>query len=139
MLACYMCHDPALVDGRTVFLTFVFGLVAFLLSPFCRLINRKWQDTVALVVPLAILAYWFFFQFHLASLDQLHIDFYRSMWGQNAWKLNSGICYAFGAAFSLQILRTPPLWRRIYGGVGLLVFLGLLTSIEFIKPVVRTV
>jgi hypothetical protein len=130
-----MCHDPVLVDLRTIFLLFVFSLSAFLLSPAFPFLGRKWQDRLALLAPLAIFAYWYFFQVQLVTLDQMHINYYHSMWGQSAWKFNTGICHAFGIAFSLQILRTPPLLRRIYGGLSLLLFSALMAAIESIKPV----
>ena len=135
ILACYMCNDPRLFDGRTLFLLALFGLLAYTLSPACQWLRPRVQNQVALLLPPAILLYWFVFQRELLLTDPMSRGFYRSMWGQTAWRLNSGICIAFGIAFSLRIVRTARKQGRMYGILGLLAFVALLLGFNSIGPV----
>jgi hypothetical protein len=125
-------RPPILVNERTFVLLAVFCLMAFLVSPKSPL-PRVTQDRLVCWFPVGIFLYWFLFGLMLLSLNP-HIHYYLGFRGVIPWTVNSGICYAFGIAFSVRMLRIRQTLVRILAVFWLVVFLLLLVGIQVIRP-----
>jgi|SRR5277367_5164867 len=97
MLAWIDYSIPKLYNAKSIFLLVVFLFLAFMVSSLSPL-KKQEQDRLVLVYPALIFVYWLFFQMGLMSLDP-HVHYYLGPTGVYTWRTNSGICYAFGAAF----------------------------------------
>jgi membrane-associated HD superfamily phosphohydrolase len=135
MLAWIDYSIPKLFNAKSVVLLLVLSFLAYLVSPRSPL-DKKERDRLVLVYPLLIFVYVLLFQVFLLSLNP-HVHYYLGPTGVFTWRMNTGICCAFGVAFSLRILRTPGLGWRFYGGFFLLIFL-LLAFGSMMPPVMRT-
>ena len=127
---------PQFFNAKSVILLVVFSCIACLVSPLSPL-ERPAQDRFALFIPPAILVYWYLFQFQLMSLDP-HVHYYLSPTGYFKWMTNSSICYAFGAAFSVRLLRVRTVASRIEGVLSLLLFVLLIVFRDQMRPVLQT-
>jgi len=136
MLAWIDYSTPQFFNVKSVVLVLVFSCVAFLVSPLSPL-ERTAQDRFALLVPPAILVYWYLFQFQLMSLDP-HVHYYLSPTGYFKWMTNSSICYAFGVAFSIRLLRVRARGSRIEGVLFLLLYGFLIVFRDQMRPAMMT-
>jgi hypothetical protein len=127
---------PQFFNAKSVVLVLVFSCVAFMVSPLSPL-KRTSQDRVALFIPLAILVYWYLFQFQLMSLDP-HVHYYLSPTGYFKWMTNSSICYAFGVAFSFRLLRVRTRASRIEGVLFLVLYGFLIVFRDQMRPAMMT-
>ena len=125
---------PKLFNAKSVVLLVVFSCLAYSVSPRSAF-DRTFQDRLVLFFPPVIFVYWFLFQFQLMSLDP-HVHYYLSPTGYFAWMTNSSICYAFGVAFSVRLLRIRSSIARIEGVLFLLLY-GLLI-VSRVSPGVST-
>ena len=135
MLAWIDYSIPKLFSAKSVVLFLVLSFLAYLVSPRSPL-DKKERDRLVLVYPLLVFVYVLLFQVFLLSLNP-HVHYYLGRSGVFTWRTNTGICCAFGVAFSFRILRTPGLGWRFYGGFFLLVFL-LLALGSTMPPVMST-
>ncbi len=135
MLAWIDYSIPRLFNAKSVALFLVLSFLAYLISPRSPL-EKKEQDRLALVYPLLIFVYVLLFQILLLSLNP-SVHYYLGRSGVFTWRINTGICCAFGIAFSIRILRTPEIGWRFYGVFSLLIFLLLLLG-STMPPVVST-
>ncbi len=127
---------PKLFNEKSVMLVIAFSIMTFFVSPFSPL-NRRFQDRVTAIYLPTIFLWWFFFQFQLVSLTP-GVHYYLGRSGQFTSMMNSGICYAFGLAFSIRLLRLSREWPRIIGGVFAVLFLLLLLSGEGCRPAIMS-
>src|ERR1035438_3558722 len=125
-------RPPTLVNTRTICLLGVFVLLAFLVSPKSPL-SRKHQDRFVCWFPLGIFVYWVLFQWMLISLNP-HVHYYLSHRGVPQWRVNSGICYGFGAAFSFRMLRIQSGLARAVGVFWLLLYALLVLAFGALPP-----
>ncbi len=125
-------RPPTLLNGTSWFLLVVLSLAALLVSPLSPL-DREARRSLVLVFPAGILLYWFLFLQQLLSLDP-HIHYYLSPRGVYSWFMNTGICCAFGIAFSLDVLRGSGGRRRTYGRWSLIAFIILLLGMPVFMP-----
>lgn len=135
MFGCFICAGPRLVDGRTFMLLLSLGFLAYALCPSCHWLKPRFKRLAGLALPPAVLLSWFTFQRELLFTDDMSQAFYRSMYGEAAWKLNSAILVAFGIGFSLRAVRTADKCERVYGAFFILAFLPLLFGFSFLRPV----
>ena len=135
MLAWIDYSIPKLFSAKSVVLLLVLSFLAYLVSPRSPL-DKKERDRLVLVYPLLVFVYVLLFQVFLMSPNS-HIHYYLGPMGGFTWRMNTGICCAFGIAFSFRILRTPGLGWRFYGGFFLLLFL-LLAFGSMMPPVMST-
>ena len=136
MLAFIDYRIPKLFNERSVLLAIVFCMMAFFVSPLSPL-DRRTQDRVTAIYLPAIFLWWFFFQYQLVSLTP-GVHYYLGPSGRFTWMMNSGICYAFGLAFSIRLWRLSPEWPRVVGGVFGVLFLVLILSGEGCRPAVKS-
>ena len=136
MLAYIDRSIPKLLNTRGEFLLITLGILAFLVSPLSP-VPRKVRDNLVLLFPPGIFIYFFLFQTLLISLKP-GIIYYLSPNGIYAWIMNSGICWAFGSAFSLGIMRTQEGWRRSYGRWSLIGYILMLLLSPVLMPAVMT-
>jgi len=115
MLAWIDYSIPKLFNAKSVILLLVLIFLAYLISPRSSL-DKKERDRLVLVYPLLVFVYVLLFQVFFLSLNS-HVHYYLGPTGVFTWRMNTGICCAFGIAFSFRILRTPGLGWRFYGGV----------------------
>jgi membrane-associated HD superfamily phosphohydrolase len=123
MLAWIDYSTPKLFNAKSVVLLLVLSFLAYLVSPRSPL-DKEERNRLVLVYPLLIFVYVLLFQVFLLSLNP-HVHYYLGPTGVFTWRVNTGICCAFGVAFSVRILRTPGLERRFYGALFLVIFLFL--------------
>jgi hypothetical protein len=135
MLAWIDFSIPKLFNIKSVALFLVLSFLAYLISSRSPL-SKPERDRLALVYPLLIFFYFIFFQFFLLSFNP-SVHYYLGPSGVFVWRMNSGICCAFGIAFSIRILRTPEIGWRFYGVFSLLIFL-LITLGSLMPPVMST-
>jgi hypothetical protein len=114
----------------------VLSIAAFLVSPLSPL-DREARRSLVVVYPAAIFIYWFLFLHQLMSLDP-HVHYYLSPRGAYTWTMNTGICCAFGIAFSVDILSGSTGGRRIYGRWSLIAFIIVLLGIPVFMPPLMT-
>ena len=124
MLAFIDYSIPKFTNERTVVLAVVFSIMAFFVSPLSPLDQRKRERATALYLP-AILIWWYFFQFMCLSLTP-GIHYYWGPASRFTWLMNSGVCSAFGFAFSLRLLRLSRGKFRIEGIIFAVIFLLLI-------------
>lgn len=124
-----------LVNEQTYGLLLAFSLLAFLVSPISP-IPRRAQDRLVGWFPLPIFLYWLLFQFMLLSLNR-HVHYYLNGHSVFPCTINSGICIAFGIAFSIRTLRIKETAARIVAVFWLVVFLLLLMGVQTLRPVVQ--
>ena len=136
MLAWIDYSTPQFFNAKSVILVLVFSCLAFMVSPLSPL-ERLSQDRLALFLPPAILIYWYLFQFQLMSLNP-HIHYYLSPTGYFKWMTNSSICYAFGVAFSVRLLRVRTAGFRIEGVLFLFIFAFLIVFRDEMRPALQT-
>jgi len=130
-------NEPRYYNARSVFLLIVLAFLTYLVSPWSSM-QRKERKGLMLVYPAIIFVYWFLFQVMQFSFDP-HVHYYLGPTGLNAWMTNSFICFTFGAAFSISIMRTPGIGRRLYGSAFLVLYLLLIVlGILFRPPVMTT-
>ena len=86
-------------------------------------------------MPVMILLCWFVLQREMLFTDRMSRAFYRSMYGETAWRLNSAILIAFGIGFSLRAFRSADKREKSYGAICILGFLPLLLGFKSIGPV----
>jgi hypothetical protein len=135
MLAYIDNRIPHLFSAKSAVLFIVLGLLAYLISPRSPL-GKPERDKLALVYPPLVFVYFLLFQVFLLSLNP-SVHYYLSPSGVFVWRMNSGICCAFGIAYSIRILRTPEIGWRIYAIFWLLIFLLLLLG-GMAPPVMQT-
>jgi len=135
MLAYNDYSIPKLFNAKSVVLFLVLCFLAYLISPRSPL-EKKERDRLALVYPLLIFVYVLLFQVFLLSLNP-SIHYYLGRSGAFTWRINTGICCAFGIAFSIRIIRTPGIGWRFYGAFSLLIFLLFLLG-STMPPVMST-
>ena len=123
---------PKLFNGKSVMLLVAFGIMAFFVSPLSPLERRAQERVVACYLP-AIFVWWFLFQFQLVSLNP-HVHYYLSRGGRFSWMMNSGICYAFGLAFSVRLLRLSRGWLRVEGGAFTALYALMIFAGEALRP-----
>jgi hypothetical protein len=114
------------------FLLVALSLAALSVSPVSPL-NREARRSLVLVFPAGIFIFWFLFLQQLMSLDP-HIHYYLSPRGVFSWTMNTGICSAFGIAFSVDVLRDSTGGRRIYGRWSLIAFIIVLLGMPVFMP-----
>src|SRR6185503_20503332 len=85
-----------------------------------------------------ILLCWFILQREMLFTDRMSRAFYRSMYGETAWRLNTAILIAFGIAFSLRVFRSANKREKAYGAICIVGFLPLLVGFKSIGPVAET-
>jgi hypothetical protein len=102
-------------------LVVVFSIMAFLVSPLSVIDDRCIQDRITAFYLPAIFIWWFVFLCHLKSIIP-GIYYSYGYTGLFVWKMNSAICYAFGLAFSLRLLRLSRGWPRAMGAAFAVVF-----------------
>jgi hypothetical protein len=132
MLAYVDYSIPKLFSEKSVMLLLAFGVMAFFVSPFSHLDRRVQERVVACYLP-AIFAWWFLFQFQLVSLNP-HVHYYLGRSGRFSWMMNSGICYAFGLAFSVRLLRLSRGWLRVEGGAFTAIYALMIFAGEALRP-----
>jgi len=110
--------------------------MGFLISPLSPL-SQKIRNDLALVFPPAIFIWTFLFQIELMSLNP-HIHYYLSPNHLYSWEMNTGICWAFGFAFSVSIMRKQTGGRKIYGRSCVTAYIILLLAIPVFSPAVMT-
>ena len=135
MLAWIDNSIPSLFNAKSVVLFLVLSFLAYLISPRSAL-EKKERDKLVLVYPMLIFVYVLLFQVFLLSLNP-SVHFYLSPPKAFAWTMNTGICCAFGIAFSIQIIRTPETRWRIYAVFWLVIFMLLLLG-GMAPPVMQT-
>lgn len=135
MLAWIDYSIPRLFNEKSAVLFLVLSFLAYLISPRSPL-EKKERDRLVLVYPMMIFVYILLFQVFLLSLNP-YVHYYLSPPKAIAWTMNTGICCAFGIAFSIRILRTPEIGWRIYGVISILIFLLLLLG-GMAPPVMST-
>ncbi len=135
MLAYIDNSIPQLFSAKSVVLFLVLGFLAYLISPRSPL-GKQERDKLALVYPMLVFVYFLLFQVFLLSLNP-SVHYYLGPSGVFVWRMNSGICCAFGIAFSIRILRTPEIGWRIYAVFWLVIFLLLLLG-GMAPPVMQT-
>ncbi len=136
MLAWIDYSIPKLFNEKSVVLAVVFCIMAFFVSPLSPL-DRRTQDRVTAIYLPAMFLWWFFFQFQLVSLTP-GVHYYLGRSGRFTWMMNSSICYAFGLAFSIRLLRLSREWPRVVGGVFGVLFLLLILSGEGCRPAIQS-
>ncbi len=138
MLGCFMCTGPRLIDGRTILFLLSLGFCAYAVCPVSHWFSPKAKRFLALALPPAIFVCWFMLQRELLLTDRMNRAFYRSMYGETAWRLNSAILVAFGVAFSVRSVRGESRRERAYGVLFVLAFIPLLFGFNSINPVSET-
>jgi len=123
MLAYVDYSLPKLFNEGSVMLLVGFSVMAFFVSPLSPLDRRVQERLVACYLP-AICAWLLLVQF------QHHLG--RS--GRFSWMMNSGICYAFGLAFSLRLLRQSCGWLRAEGAVFSALYTLMILAGEALRP-----
>jgi len=132
MIAMTDYRIPTLFDEETAILAVVFSLMAFLVSPLSPLNRRIRERLTAFYLP-AIFIWWYFFQNQLMSIHP-GLRYYLSHSGRFKWMMKSDICYAFGFAFSLGLIRLSRDWPRVVGFVFAVLFLLLILGGEGCGP-----
>ena len=135
MLAWIDNRTPQLFSAKSAVLFLVLGFLAYLISPRSSL-GKQERDKLALVYPMLVFVYFLLFQVFLLSFNP-SVHYYLGPSGVFVWRMNSGICCAFGIAFSIRILRTPEIGWRIYAVLLLVIFLLLLLG-GMAPPVMQT-
>jgi hypothetical protein len=115
---------PSLLNGKTIPLVLALSAMALPVSPFFP-INRRVQERITALYLPAILIWWYLFQCQLMSLMPGG-HYYLGTNGRFAWMMNSYICYAFGLAFSIGLVRLSHGWPRAVGVSFALIFFMLL-------------
>jgi HEAT repeat protein len=138
MLGCFMCAGAQFHDGRTILLIILLTFLAYLLRLGSQWPRPKAKRFLALATPLMILLCWFVLQREMLFTDRMSRAFYRSIYGDTVWRLNSAILIAFGIAFSLRVFRGENKHQKVYGSICLLAFLPLLIGFRSIGPVAET-
>ena len=133
-----MCAGAQFHDGRTVLLTISFAFLAYALRPASKWLRPNAKRFLALATPPMILLCWFVLQRELLFTDRMSRAFYRSMYGDTAWRLNSAVLIAFGIAFSLRVFRSVDKREKSYGAICIVAFLPLLLGFKSIGPVAET-
>ena len=129
MLAWYLYPVPEFYNGKSALLLVLLSSAAFLLSPASPL-DRTKQGLFAVWLPPALFSFWLIAQL-LPSLQLSPSSLY-------VWLTNSSICYAFGAAFSVRLLRLGSRAERIEGGMFLFLYLALTLYQTVARPAVTT-
>ena len=111
---------PELFNAESVILLLVLIFLAYLVSPYSSL-GKAERDRLVLVYPLLVFVYVFLFQVSLLSVNPF-IHYYLGSKSFFTWRTNTGLCCAFGAAFSFSVLRNNNFIWRIYGGISMLLF-----------------
>lgn len=135
MLAWIDYSVPKLFSAKSVVLVIVFSFLAYLVSSRSPL-DKKERDKLVLVYPALVFVYVVLFQIFLLSLNP-SVHYYLGRSGAFTWSVNTGICCAFGIAFSIRILRTPGVGWRLYAIFFLLMFL-LLALGSLSPPIMST-
>ncbi len=109
------------------------------MSPFCKL-SRNGKDRFALWRLVGVFVWWYIFQHQLVSLRP-GITYNMSAHRVFSWTLNSGICFAFGEAYGIHLLRSASISGRLFGILGTLLYavliLGLLLSPSMLRPALQ--
>ncbi len=135
MLAWVDYSVPTFFSVKSVVLILVLGFLSFLISPLSSIENKE-RDKLALVYPALVFVYFLLFQVFLLSLNP-SVHYYLGRSGVFNWRINSGICCAFGIAFSIRIIRTPGIGWKSYGLLSLLIYLLLILGC-MMPPVMST-
>jgi len=133
-----MCAGPRFHDGRTLLLGISLGILAYLIRPSSSLLGPRLKPLVAMASPPLVLLCWFVLQRELLFTDRIGQVFYRTTYGDTAWRFNSAILIAFGIAFSFRLFRSSDKRERNYGTICMLAFLPLLLGFKSIGPVGET-
>jgi hypothetical protein len=132
-------RPPEFLNATTGYLLIVLSVLAYLMSPFCNL-SRNSKDRVAIWSLVGVFVWWFIFQHHLVSLRP-GITYYMSAHRVFSWTLNSGICFAFGEAYGIHLLRSASMFGRLFGILGTLLYgvliLELLLSPSMLRPALQ--
>jgi hypothetical protein len=129
-------RPPTLLNGMSWLLLVALSFAALSVSPISPL-GREARRSLVLVFPAGIFIFWFLFLQQLVWLNP-HIHYYLGPRGVYSWIMNTGICSAFGIAFSIDVLRDSTGGRRIYGRWSLIAFIIVLLGIPVFMPVVMT-
>ena len=120
---------PALLNRTGVGLLWSLSIAAILVSPLNPM-SRRLKLAVNIALPPVVGVYWYLFIKLMISLNP-HVTYYLSPAGSYAWKFNTGVCCAFGIAFSIDLCRTP---LRAYGVCWFIMFLVLLMDMKSWMP-----
>lgn len=112
--------------------------LAYVLRPSSTWPGPKVKWFLALATPPLILLCWFILQREMLFTDRMNGAFYRSMYGETAWRMNTAILIAFGIGFSLRVVRSGVKREKGYGAICLLGFLPLLLGFKSMGPVAET-
>ena len=127
---------PKLFNEESVVLFVAFFLMAFFVSPLSPLSRTTQERATAFYLP-AIFIWWFLFQHRLMSLNP-HVHHYLEPAGQFTHLLNSAICFAFGFAFSIRLVRLSNGQLRAIGLVFAILFLLLIFFGEGCRPAIQS-
>jgi hypothetical protein len=109
----------------------VLSVLAYLMSPLCKL-SPNGKDRFALWSLVGVFVWWYIFQHKLVSLRP-GITYYMSTRRVFSWSLNSGICFAFGEAYGIHLLRSASMFGRLFGILGTLLY-GVLILVLLLSP-----